>query len=194
MTPLSPGHRREWLGGGFQVFGVLAEKPLVRDGGRPIQQQRPAFHSYGEQRWQKPGKQAPQEGSDGQRSWQTVPRQCKRASEKWRGAADVPHFTDASQSSWWNPRPPSSWPSEAFQEEVLWFLFLFPIRAWGSGKKEGSTHSQRWCFSLLFKNSASLPFAKAEAGPLLRLEFIKASNMINNLYTWRVIQKIRNKS
>lgn len=54
-----------------------------------------------------------------------------------------------------------------------------------------STHTQAkgWCFSLLFKNSASLPFAKAEAVLLLRLEFIKASNMINNLYTGIVIQK-----
>lgn len=41
----------------------------------------------------------------------------------------------------------------------------------------------------IYKNSASLPFAKAEAVLLLRLEFIKASNMINNLYTWIVIQK-----
>lgn len=41
----------------------------------------------------------------------------------------------------------------------------------------------------LFKNSASLPFAKGEEGLLPCLEFIKASNMINNLYTWIVIQK-----
>lgn len=67
----------------------------------------------------------------------------------------------------------------------------------GGGNRGGDQYTQakEWCFSLLFKNSASLPFAKAEAGPLLRLEFIKASNMINNLYTWIVIQKkIRNKS
>lgn len=67
----------------------------------------------------------------------------------------------------------------------------------GGGNRGGDQYTQakEWCFSLLFKNSASLPFAKAEAVPLLRLEFIKASNMINNLYTWIVIQKkIRNKS
>lgn len=57
------------------------------------------------------------------------------------------------------------------------------------------TQAREWCFSLLFKNSASLPLAKAEAVLPLRVEFIKASNMINNLYTWIVIQKrIRNKS
>lgn len=51
------------------------------------------------------------------------------------------------------------------------------------------TQAKGRCFSLLFKNSASLPLAKAEAELSLRLEFIKASNMINNLYTWIVIQK-----
>lgn len=61
----------------------------------------------------------------------------------------------------------------------------------GRGNRDGDQYTQAraWCFSLLFKNSASLPFAKAEAALLLRLEFIKASNMINNLYTWIVIQK-----
>lgn len=48
--------------------------------------------------------------------------------------------------------------------------------------------------SLLFKNSASLPFAKDEERLHLPcLEFIKASNMINNLYTW-IIQKKRIKA
>lgn len=65
----------------------------------------------------------------------------------------------------------------------------------GGGNRDGDQYTQakEWCFSLLFKNSASLPFAKAEAVLLLRLEFIKASNMINNLYTWIVIQKKKKK-
>lgn len=63
---------------------------------------------------------------------------------------------------------------------------------WGGNSRiaeDQHTQAKEWCFSLLFKNSASLPFAKAEAVLFLRLEFIKASNMINNLYTWIVIQK-----
>lgn len=49
--------------------------------------------------------------------------------------------------------------------------------------------------SLLFKNSASLPFAKDEERLHLPcLEFIKASNMINNLYTWIIQKKKRIKA
>lgn len=76
---------------------------------------------------------------------------------------------------------------------------LYPLEPqWGGNSgiaEDQHTQAEEWCFSLLFKNSASLPFAKAEAVLFLRLEFIKASNMINNLYTWIVIQKkIRNQS
>lgn len=34
-----------------------------------------------------------------------------------------------------------------------------------------------------------MPFAKAEAALLLPTEFIKASSMINNPYTWIIIPK-----
>lgn len=86
----------------------------------------------------------------------------------------------------------------AYQEALLVCRRLFSILrsqiqvvSLGGGNRDGDqyTQAEEWCFSLLFKNSASLPFAKAEAALLLRLEFIKASNMINNLYTWIVIQK-----
>lgn len=90
-----------------------------------------AFHTVTVKKgvgWQRPGKQAPQEGSAGQWSWQI----CKRA------AGDEEELA-ASQSRW-SHLPPSFW--TAFQDKCCGFSFSFPIRAWASRKKERSTGSQ----------------------------------------------------
>jgi hypothetical protein len=109
----------------------------------------------------------PQECSAVQWSWQMVPGALKVALQL-EGEAHLRRMAACcQQSSWRSHLTPSSWPPRSLSgRSAMGSLPLSRLEPGVQARKK-EPKRQGWCFSLLFKNSASLPFAKAEAGPLL---------------------------